>query len=542
MLWHARLGHVGFETVRRAAHTAAATGVTAHTKNCNCHTCLLQKASRRQIKGSFVKRASVIGDFIHTDLAGQMLPTIRGYKYVQSFIDGRTRLKYIYLLKKKSKAGGALLDCIVKFEREHDFLVKSAHADNAAEFTGSDFNSYLRDQGINFTSSVPYSPKSNGLAENFNKVLFARVRFLLDHSGMDKVMWGEAALHAVHLLNITPSRSLGNITPDEATYGVVPDVSKLRVFGCVAFATLPHPKKLNDKAVRATNLGFIGYGKYRLLLSGPDYRIFVATSVKFDEQVFEFAADAVKEVTGIRNITGGDDIINDDMHLLANDDENEDEYEEGSKAAPPVDAQNSDNHAGNVKGQEVEEVEGIRRYTFRNRTKTPACNLAAHATQTPDSLTISSALASTNKDKWLEAIDKEVSALEYAGTWTMVPHQPGMNILRSHLVLKANIDTAGAIIKYKARLVAGGCTQVHGLDFDQSYAPAADFTIVRVILSIAARENRVVHSLDVSNAFVRAPLAEILYVRPPKILADRFRSNIMKLKKAQYGLKQAPLS
>jgi hypothetical protein len=46
--------------------------------------------------------------------------------------------------------------------------------------------------------------------------------------------------------------------------------------------------------VRATNLGHIGYGKYRLLLPGPDFKIFVATSVKFDEQVFDFAAYAVK--------------------------------------------------------------------------------------------------------------------------------------------------------------------------------------------------------------------------------------------------------
>jgi hypothetical protein len=117
-----------------------------------------------------------------------------------------------------------------------------------------------------------------------------------------------------------------------------------------------------------------------------------------------------------------------------------------------------------------------------------------------------------------------------------------MNILRSHLVLKAKRDTAGAIIKYKARLVAGGDAQVHGLEFDQSHAPVADFTVVRIILSIAARENHVVHSLEVSNAFVRAPLAEVVYVRPPKILPDRFGSKIMKLNKALYGLKQASLS
>jgi Reverse transcriptase (RNA-dependent DNA polymerase) len=258
--------------------------------------------------------------------------------------------------------------------------------------------------------------------------------------------------------------------------------------------------------------------------------------------VFDFAADAVKEVTGIRNITGGEEIISDDMRLLADHDGDDDEYAEGSKAAPPVYSQNSENCAGNVKGQEVEEVEEIGRHPLRKSTQTPAWNLAAHATHTPDSPTISSALASTNEDKWLEAIDKKVSALEESGTWTMVPHQPGMNILRSHLVLKAKRETAGAIIKYKARLVAGGDAQVHGLDFDQSYAPVADFTVVRLILSIASRENRVFHSLDVSNVFVRAPLAEVAYVRPPKILADRFGSKIMKLNIALYELKQAPLS
>jgi hypothetical protein len=127
-------------------------------------------------------------------------------------------------------------------------------------------------------------------------------------------------------------------------------------------------------------------------------------------------------VTGIPNITGGDDIISEDMRLLANNDDDEDKYAEGSKAAPPVDAQNSDNHAFDGKDQEVEEVGEIRRFPLRNRTQTPAWNLSAHATHTPDSPIISSALASTNKDKWLEANDKEVSALEDAGTWTLVPH------------------------------------------------------------------------------------------------------------------------
>jgi hypothetical protein len=212
-------------------------------------------------------------------------PTISGYNYVQSFIDGRTRLKYIILLKKKSNAGGTLRDFIVNFEREHDCLIKAVHADNAAVFIGGDFNSCLREQGIKFTSSAPYSPESNGLAENFSKVLFARVRGLLDHTKMGQIMWGEAAHHAVCLLNITPSRSLVNMTTHEIAIGDVADVSKLRVFGCAVFATLRHHNKLEDRAVRDTDLGHIGYGKYRLLLLGSEYKIFIATSVKFDEEV-----------------------------------------------------------------------------------------------------------------------------------------------------------------------------------------------------------------------------------------------------------------
>jgi hypothetical protein len=70
----------------------------------------------------------------------------------------------------------------------------------------------------------------------------------------------------------------------------------------------------------------------------------------------------------------------------------------------------------------------------------------------------------------------------------MVSQQPGMNTLRSHLVLKEKRGTAGAIIKCKYRLDSGGDSQVHGLDFDQSYSPIADSTVVRVILRIAARE------------------------------------------------------
>jgi Integrase core domain len=111
------------------------------------------------------KAASAIGDVIHTDIVGPLPPTLLGYKYVLSFIDGKTRLMHIYLLTKKSEAGAKLKEFVTNFERKHEVKVKTVHGDNAGEFTGGTFNKYLREHGIEFTSSAQYSPESNGLVK-----------------------------------------------------------------------------------------------------------------------------------------------------------------------------------------------------------------------------------------------------------------------------------------------------------------------------------------------------------------------------------------
>jgi transposase InsO family protein len=86
--------------------------------------------------------------------------------------------------------------------------VKTVHGDNAGEFTDGTFNEYLREHGIEFTTSAPYSPESNGLADIFNRTLFARVRCMLSHARLSIKLWGEAAHHAVFVLNRTPIRTL----------------------------------------------------------------------------------------------------------------------------------------------------------------------------------------------------------------------------------------------------------------------------------------------------------------------------------------------
>jgi hypothetical protein len=104
------------------------------------------------------------------------------------------------------------------------------------------------------------------------------------------------------------------------------------------------------------------------------------------------------------------------MRFLADDDDDEGEHAEMYKAAPLVDAQTVTITMAMSKARRWRRWRKFDNYLLRNRAQTPAWNLASHATQTPVSPNISSFLASTNKDKRLEVIDKEVSALEDAGT------------------------------------------------------------------------------------------------------------------------------
>ena len=45
----------------------------------------------------------------------------------------------------------------------------------------------------------------------------------------------------------------------------------------------------------------------------------------------------------------------------------------------------------------------------------------------------------------------------------------------------------GAIIKYKARLVAQGFVQQEGIDYDDAFVPVARVESVRVLLALAAQ-------------------------------------------------------
>ncbi|GKG08074.1 retrovirus-related pol polyprotein from transposon TNT 1-94, partial [Tanacetum coccineum] len=106
---------------------------------------------------------------------------------------------------------------------------------------------------------------------------------------------------------------------------------------------------------------------------------------------------------------------------------------------------------------------------------------------------------------------------------------------------KVKTDEFGRVLKNKARLVAQGFRQEEGIDFEESFAPVARIEAIRIFVANAAHKNVTIYQMYVKTAFLNGELKEEVYVSQPEGFVDPDNpSHVYKLKKALYGLMQAP--
>ncbi|GKF31036.1 retrovirus-related pol polyprotein from transposon TNT 1-94, partial [Tanacetum coccineum] len=102
-------------------------------------------------------------------------------------------------------------------------------------------------------------------------------------------------------------------------------------------------------------------------------------------------------------------------------------------------------------------------------------------------------------------------------------------------------DEDQTVIHNKARLVAKGYAQEEGIDFEESFAPAARLEAVRIFVAHAAHMSFLIYHMDVKTEFLNGPLKEEVYVAQPEGFIDPDHpEKVYLLRKAFYGLKQAP--
>ncbi|CAI7887374.1 unnamed protein product [Closterium sp. NIES-54] len=167
---------------------------------------------------------------------------------------------------------------------------------------------------------------------------------------------------------------------------------------------------------------------------------------------------------------------------------------------------------------------------------------AVHGTETPkEPATVQQALGGEQREKWHEAMDKELKALKERNTWKFVPIGVARNktILTGKWVFRVKTKADGTIDKFKARWVVRGFDQEHGRDFTETFAPVSRHTSLRILLAITAMKKKKLRQIDVANAFLYAPVDAEIYVELPHGSHGE-PNQVCQLQKSLYEIKQAP--
>ena len=114
---------------------------------------------------------------------------------------------------------------------------------------------------------------------------------------------------------------------------------------------------------------------------------------------------------------------------------------------------------------------------------------------------------------WEKAIAEELATLKEAGTWELVDAPDGANIVGSKWVFRAKKDAGGNVVRYKARLVAQGFSQVPGVDYFDTFAPVARLSSIRAVLAIAAVRDYFTGQIDIKGAYLTSD--EIIFMKQP---------------------------
>ncbi|XP_074267204.1 uncharacterized protein LOC141590514 [Silene latifolia] len=116
--------------------------------------------------------------------------------------------------------------------------------------------------------------------------------------------------------------------------------------------------------------------------------------------------------------------------------------------------------------------------------------------------------------RWVDAMQKEIKALEENKTWEIVDLPTGHKPIGSKWIFKIKYKADGTIERFKERLVAKGYNQVKDKDYKDTFSPIAKFTIVITLLAVAAARGWQLHQLDINNAFLHGYLDEEVYMKP----------------------------
>ena len=168
-------------------------------------------------------------------------------------------------------------------------------------------------------------------------------------------------------------------------------------------------------------------------------------------------------------------------------------------------------------------------------------SLALCSTEQSDPLSVAEAMSSSDSSMWTKPMEKEMESLHQNNVWDLVQLPSDRKVVGSKWVFKRKINANGDVERYKARLVAQGCTQRFGVDYEETFSPVVRFESIRMLMALGVQHNLQLHQMDVSTAFLNGALAEEVYMKQPEGFTEKGKEHLVcRLNRSIYGLKQSP--
>lgn len=150
------------------------------------------------------------------------------------------------------------------------------------------------------------------------------------------------------------------------------------------------------------------------------------------------------------------------------------------------------------------------------------------------------AIKSKQASLWQKAMELEINDHIKRGTWCLEKLPPGRKAIGGRWVYKVKIGADNRISRYKARWVARGFAQVHGVDYTHTFAPTARPATVRLFFAIATAWGWKCNQIDIKLAYLSGIFldGEVIYVFQPDGFDDG-SGRVCRLLLPIYGLKQS---
>ncbi|KAK1413456.1 hypothetical protein QVD17_35229 [Tagetes erecta] len=547
-LWHARLSHVGYDRLELMMKKELVRGLPTFEINRQvvCAGCQYGKAHQQPFEDSTYKATAPL-EMIHSDVFGPVShPSISGLRYMVTFIDDFSRYTWVEFMKEKSEVFEKFKLFKLEAERMTGYKIKCLRSDNGGEYLARAFDTYLKENKIRRQLTCANTPQQNGVSERKNRHLGETCRSIMHSKNIPGRFWAEAMKTGAYVINRLPPQKQGYVSPYEKLFNRRPNVTHLRVFGCVCYVFVPNQlrNKMEKKAIRCIFAGYDEQKKGWRCCDPTTNRCYVSRDVVFDENSSWWSetkeqlpdTEVIKEKLKTSEVA----LPLEEMEIntvVEDEPESSNTHQEGASDQRSQPWQTGSNSAGQ-NGRSNSPIQGPRR-SGRVSKPNPKYTVNVAVTENMETEPENFEEASM-KSEWHHAMKEEFEALKRNETWALVPKPSDVKPVSCKWVYKLKHKPDGSVDRYKARLVARGFSQQYGIDYEDTFSPVAKLATIRVILALATSNRWELSQMDVKNAFLYGDLDHTIYMEQPRGFESLDHpSYVCKLQKAIYGLKQS---